>query len=138
MSRFQVTTRLLWVAIAFAILYNAWVFYERRAQDQQFRQRQLEKQREADRRAVELMGGDRFEILQFYASPGMIRRGESALLCYGVSNTKSVKIEPPAGPVWPAQSRCVEVSPRRDTTYTLTAENAAGKQISKSVTLKVE
>lgn len=138
MSKLKLTMILLWVAIAFAALYNVWVFYERRAQDLRFKQRQEEKRRAEDRRTVELMGGDRFEILQFYAAPGVIRRGESALLCYGVSNTKSVKIEPPVGRVWPAQSRCVEVSPARDTAYTLIAEDAAGNSKSKTVTVKVQ
>jgi hypothetical protein len=53
-----------------------------------------------------------------------------------VSNAKAVKIEPEAEePVWPAYSRCVHVSPRKDTTYTLTIEDGAGH--TKSATLEI-
>jgi len=97
----------------------------------------LEKQRARDERTFEMMGGDRFEILDFYASPGVIARGESAQLCYGVSNANSVEIAPPAEPVYPSYGQCVDVSPRKDTTYTLTARDAAGHTKTASVTLRV-
>ena len=95
------------------------------------------KQREQDERTVELMGGDRFEILNFYASPGAIARGESAQLCYSVSNAKSVSIDSSGGTgmavLRPLRGR---LSPK-DTTYTLTAEDASGHTQTASVTLRV-
>ncbi len=100
-------------------------------------QRELEKKNEEDRRTVEQLGGERFEILQFYASPPAIRRGEAARMCYGVSNAKTVRLDPPSGAVWPSFSRCVDVAPVKDTTYTLTAEDAAGHSKTASVLVRV-
>lgn len=90
-----------------------------------------------DQRSVEMLGGNRFEILQFYAVPGVIRRGQTAQLCYGVSNAKTVRLEPPSGAVWPSFSRCVSVAPSKDTTFTLTAVDAAGHSKTASVVVHV-
>jgi hypothetical protein len=87
--------------------------------------------------AVEQLGGKEFAILSFYASPKVIARGESAQLCYGVANAKSIKLEPQSQPVWPSVARCVDVSPTKSTTYTLTIEDAAGKTQSQDVEIKV-
>ena len=53
------------------------------------------KEREAAEKSVETLGGEKFDILGFYVTPGEIRRGDDAQLCYGVSNAKSVTIDPP-------------------------------------------
>jgi len=123
--------------LVIVLLYTGWIFWSRHEANREFEQRQVEKQREQDARTVELMGGDRFEIRNFYASRGVIARGESAELCYSVSNAKSVAIDPPAGPVWPSYGRCVDVSPTKNTTYTLTAADATGHTQTASVTLRV-
>ncbi|HUJ41776.1 MAG TPA: hypothetical protein VLW54_14635 [Candidatus Acidoferrales bacterium] len=96
-----------------------------------------EKRAEEDRQTVESLGGNRFEILAFYASPPQVHRGERVDLCYGVSNAKGVKIEPDAEPIRPSFSRCVTVFPRRDTTYTLTATDAAGHSITATAAVRV-
>jgi hypothetical protein len=81
-------------------------------------------------------------ILHFYASPGAVHRGEEISLCYGVAQAASVRIE--AGPqrmalpgVWPNFNRCAIVAPRRDTRYTLIAEDSAGarRELSLEVTV---
>lgn len=85
-----------------------------------------QKQREQARATVDQLGGKDFSILNFYANPPAIRRGEPVQLCYGVSNAKTVKLEPQTNAVWPSAARCVEVNPRKNTTYTLTIEDGAG------------
>ena len=55
-------------------------------------------------------------------------------LCYGVQNAASATITPSPGNVKPAAKECVPVAAGR--TYTLTARNAAGAAVSR--TLKVE
>jgi hypothetical protein len=92
-----------------------------------------EKQHEEDFLSVEQLGGKEFAILSFYASPKAIRRGESAQLCYGVANAKTVKLEPQSEPVWPSTAHCVDVSPDKSTTYTLTIGDAAGKTQSQEI-----
>jgi hypothetical protein len=79
------------------VMFSRW--QEHRSIDRQAREQRAEKQREEDRVALEQLGGKDFAILSFYASPTVIRRGESAQLCYGVSNAKSVKLEPQPQPV---------------------------------------
>jgi len=123
------------VALIVAGLYVGWVFLSRWQANQALEQKAASERRSQDRQTFEAMGGDRFEILG-YADPASIRAGETAELCYSVSNAKSVKLDPPAEPVWPAFSRCVHVSPRKTTTYTFTAEDASGQ--TKSATVKVE
>lgn len=125
------------IVLSAAALHAAWVFYSSRQQDEMLRQRAIEERRARDRRAVEAMGGDRFEIQHFYASPGMIRRGEAARLCYGVSNAKAVRLEPPSGAVWPSMSRCLDVTPAKDTAYTLTIEDAQGRTKTATLVLQV-
>jgi len=123
--------------LAIAALYVGWVFFSRRQDRREFEEKAAAKKREEDRRAVEMMGGNRFEILTFYASPGTIHRGETAQVCYGVSNTKTVRLEPQSNPVWPSLARCVDVAPKKDTTYTLTIEDGKGNTKTATLTIQV-
>jgi hypothetical protein len=66
------------------------------------------------------------KITHFYASPGIVAPGENFLLCYGVENARSVKIAPPVEPLKPVFNRCISVTARATTTYTLTAEGDGG------------
>ena len=136
-ARMRTVVRFLWILPALAVLYVAGIFWARWEEKRATEQRRTEKERLEAQRSFELLGGNRFEILQFYALPGTIRRGESAQLCYGVSNAKKVRLEPQSNAVWPSLSRCVDVAPLRDTTYTLTIEDAAGNSKSANVTVKV-
>ena len=77
------------------------------------------------------------KITQFYATNPNLPRGEKGLLCYGVENTKTVWLEPPRQELSAALTRCVEVNPAGTTTYTLTAEGAAGPPAKQSVTVTV-
>jgi hypothetical protein len=106
--------------------------FERRAKDQRIQQQQ-----EQDRVTLEQMGGKELAIQNFYASAGVIHPGQSVQLCYGVANAKSVKLEPQSNPVWPSYSRCVDVTPSRTTTYTLTIADAGGHTKSETLEIKV-
>jgi len=137
-GKFRRVLRYTWFIHVAVLLAIAWIFFARWDADRQIRERAAEKKREDDRRTVELLGGNRFEILQFYATPGAIRRGETAQVCYGVSNAKAARIEPrPASGVWPSLSRCVEVAPTKDTTYTLTIDDGKGSTKTAMVEVKV-
>lgn len=122
-------------------LIVGWIFFSRwwqnRSIEYRARQARTEKQREEDRSTLEQMGGKELAILNFYATPAVVRRGESVQLCYGVANAKNVKLEPQPNPVWPSYSRCVDVTPAETTTYTLTIVDAAGNTKSQSVQVKV-
>ena len=114
-----------------------WIFYSRWEENRAYDEQAAEKTREQDQRTVELMGGDNFEILDFYVTPVSIDAGETAEVCYGVANAKQVHLDPPVGTVWPSYSRCLYVTPHKDTTYTLTAEDAAGNTKTATTTLRV-
>ena len=127
--------------LAIAILVVGWILYSRwednRRIETRLVQERAEKQRESDRLALEQFGGKELAIQSFYVSPAVIHRGEAARLCYGVANAKSVTLEPQTDPVWPSYGHCVNVSPKKDTNYTLTATDATGKSISQSLEVKV-
>src|ERR1700731_1501159 len=125
------------VALLFVGLYIGWVFLSRRLANQALEKKAATERRAQAQKTFEIMGGNRFDILGFYADPVSVRAGETAELCYSVSNAKSVKLEPQSEPVWPAFSRCVHVSPHKTTTYTLTAEDAAGHTKTAAVNVEV-
>lgn len=127
--------------LGIALFVVGWIFlsrwHENRAIDRRAAQEKAQKQLENDRRAIEQFGGKELAIQAFYATPGIIHRGQTAQLCYGVANAKAVRLEPQSNPVWPSYSRCVEVAPNKTTTYTLTIEDASGNKKSATVEVKV-
>ena len=76
-------------------------------------------------------------IVQFYASVGTLTMGNSALLCYGVENARTVKITPELDNVYPAHSHCVEIAPVHTTHYLMVAEGYDSKVDTRSFTLEV-
>ena len=130
-----------WAALTIAALIVCGVLFSRWHENREFEKRAKEqrsqKQQQQDRAALEQFGGKELAIQSFYASPGAIRRGDTVQLCYGVANAKTVKLEPQPNPVWPSYSRCVEVTPTKSTTYTLTIADAAGNTQTQSLEVKV-
>jgi hypothetical protein len=131
-------SRIVFVIAAFMVL---WIFLSRWWQNRSFEYRAKQaaaaKQRADDRATLEQLGGKELAIQTFYATPGEIRRGQSVQLCYGVANAKTVKLEPQSNPVWPSYTRCVEVTPAKTTTYTLTIADDAGNTKSQSLAVTV-
>ena len=77
------------------------------------------------------------KILNFYSSPSTVASGEPVTLCYGVENATSVTLTPAVADVGPSPNRCVQFSPRRTGTYTLTATGATGSPVTQSLTVRV-
>src|SRR5579863_4015850 len=108
--------------VALAALYVVFVFVSRWQENRRLEAAAAEAARAKAEREVKAIYGDgRLKILDFYAAPGIIGRGQKALLCYGVVNAKSIRLEPAVEPMYPAVSRCFEVTPLHDTRYTLIA-----------------
>ena len=99
------------------------------------RGRAEESRRDAD--VLQKFGGNNLKILSFYASPPAIRRGQVALLCYGVSNAAKVRISPAVESLAPSLSRCFEIRPASTTTFVLTCEDAQGHHATQSVVVEV-
>lgn len=121
-----------------AVLYVAWVFTSRWVENRRVEREWAAKQAAADKADPAVAVGGALKILNFYASTGMIARGEEARLCYGVANAKTVRLDPPVERVWPSLARCFGVSPKRETRYTLTAEDEHGHTESQSIILQVK
>ena len=127
------------ILVATALIIVLWIFYSRWQENHSIERRSREeasrRHLENDRIALEQLGGTQLAIQSFYASPGAVHKGESVQLCYSVANAKVVKLEPQLNEVWPSYARCVNVSPAKTTTYTLTISDASGN--TKSQTLQV-
>ena len=130
------------VLVGIAVLVVSWILFSRwqenRLIERRAREEDSRKQLENDRIALEQLGGKDLAIQSFYASPGVIHKGESLQLCYGVANAKTVKLEPQQNAVWPSHARCVSVSPQKTTRYTLTISDAAGNVQTQSLQVKVD
>ena len=125
------------VAVLAAVLYDGWVFYARWKSARDAEQAQRADEARKARQTIDLMGGTDFRIINFYASPQAIRRGQAAQICYGVYGAKTVRMEPAVPDLRPAINDCLQVSPRQDTVYKLTAADSAGHTASASLTIKV-
>jgi len=120
-----------------AALYSGWVFHSRRQTAAEAEHQVQQRQADEERRVVAEFGGDQLKILSFGATMGEVSIGGRVVLCYGVSNAAQVKIEPGVEPIKPAISHCLEVFPKKTTTYTLKAEDDKGNSKSASLTIRV-
>jgi hypothetical protein len=126
------------IVLALAMCYVGWVFFSRWRQNLAIAEKAAAARRAQAQQTFEGMGGNRFEILAFYASPQIISQGHSAALCYSVSNASSVTLQPSSNvSVWPSYERCVTVAPSETTTYTLTATDATDHTKSAQATIEV-
>jgi len=125
-------------AVVIAALYVGWIFYSRWDAQREAERAQREARVQDAQKVLEAYGGNKVTVLSLSASRGVIHHGDSAQLCYGVSNAKTVTMSPPVGDLWPSTYRCVDVSPKTDTTYTLTASDGHGHTDSKAIQIKVE
>lgn len=138
------TVRTMWkvfgALVVIVVLYMAYTFWSRWQENQDLAVKQkaarAAEQRDEAEKTYDTLGGSEFKIISFYASPGVIHRGDTVDMCYGVSNAKSVKLDPPEANVWPSNDRCLQVSPKKTTTYTFTADD--GKGNTKTATLTIE
>ena len=123
-------------AVAAAVAYAGWTFVYRHLGDRRVTRDDHEQaaQAEFDR----TYGGSAVRILQFYVREATVIEGQSTLLCYGVLNARSLRIEPPVSGVSVSLNRCLELVPQRDTRYTLTAEGTDGRVVSASLEVAVK
>lgn len=125
--------------VVLAASYTVYVFGSRSLENRRFEAAAAEAARvKAQREIAQIYGDGQLKIIEFYAAPGLISRGQKALVCYGTVNAKSVRLEPAVEPMYPALSRCFEVAPPRDTRYTLFAEDAQGHTAKESFVLQVK
>ncbi len=126
------------IATVAAVLWCGWVLLQRRAAQREWEAQQYRMANPPPTPQFnQTYGGSDLKILNFYASRER-GAGQPWLLCYGVLNAKSVRIEPPVAEVYPTVSKCVEARPEKETRYTLIAEDSAGHTASKSLLVPVD
>jgi hypothetical protein len=128
----------LTAGLIIALLWTGWVMIGRYTESGDAERAAEQHKAKLDRELLDKLGGDKLTILAFYASPGAIHRGAHVSLCYGVSNAASVAIDPGLGAWKPALSRCLDVQPRRTTSYTLTAKSARGETLTANTKVMVQ
>jgi hypothetical protein len=128
------------VGVAIAAVYLGYVLLARYTADRRWMARQNRAQPTEEQKAkfAATYGGTTLKILQFYARDGVVTEDQSTVICYGVLNAKSVRIDPPVTGVYPALNRCVDIAPTHDTKYTLTAEGNDGGTATAEFTLAVK
>jgi hypothetical protein len=128
----------LGLLIAAALIYDGSIFYSRWSGRREAEQAQAAKEKDQARKVVDALGGGGLKILSFYAAPGVVKRGDHTNLCYGVTGAKNVRMEPAVDAVWPALTRCVQASPRKETEYKLIADDGAGHSTTESLVVRVK
>jgi hypothetical protein len=126
------------VAMLLAMLYAGWTFYSRHQDSVKMQQEIDEKQQAARKKVVDqVFGSGEILFSNFSIDTAQLKRGETARLCYGVENAKTLKLDPPVEDIKPSYHHCVEIAPKKTTTYTITADDGAGHTKSLSLEVKV-
>ncbi len=127
------------IALVLAALYVAWTFYSRAESNRQAQEAIAAKKEEARKRVVDqIYDSGEIKFSTFSADTGLLHRGETTQLCYGVVNATAVKLDPPVAEIKPSYRHCVEIAPKTTTTYTITAEDGKGNSKSESLTIRVQ
>jgi len=129
------TNILLCVGLSLAVARLGWVWLVRH--DGRLRMEDATQARRGQRYEIPTDNGA-VGITQFYARSAEVTAGDPNLICYGVRNATSVRIEPPVENLAPAVNRCFFVEPQQDTTYKLVAEGKDGGQVSESFRVRVK
>jgi hypothetical protein len=139
-SIFPLLVRITSIGVIIAGLYVAWTFYSRHQRSQEAEQAIQKKQDDQRKRvASQIFGSGEIKFSSFSIATSVLKPGETTQLCYGVVNATSVKLDPPPPePLKPSYHHCLEIAPRKTTTYTITASNDKGQSQSRSLTLRVQ
>jgi hypothetical protein len=126
------------VILILAMLYAAWTFYSRWRDRKDAEERVAAQKAEQNKQIVDqVFGSGEVKLLNFSISPIRLSRGETAQICYGVSNAVSVTISPHVEDTKPSYNHCFDIAPKTTTTYTLTAKDKAGHTQTGSLTVTV-
>jgi hypothetical protein len=127
-----------WIAVLIAGLYVAWIFYSRHEREVAAEQELARQKQEQAKRVDNLIfGSGELQFTVFSADSGVLRRGETTELCYGVVNAVRVELDPQIEQAKPTYRHCIEIAPKKTTTYTIKATDAKGNTKSQSLTVQV-
>lgn len=127
------------VGVILAALYVGYVFFSRWSENRDAQEKTRQHEISEAQKTVDAYGGGQVKVLNFTIDPSVVHLGDKVTICYGVSNAKTVTINPrPEGETWPSLSRCVEATATKNATYTITATDGKGQTDSKSLEIKVQ
>jgi hypothetical protein len=127
------------VGVIAAALYVAWTFYSRHQANVEAEKAAAAKVQEQRQRTVNaVFGSGEIVFSIFSADSGLLKPGQHTQLCYGVENAKSIKLDPPIAELKPTYRNCLEITPAKTTTYTITADDGKGHTKSESLTVRVQ
>jgi hypothetical protein len=127
------------ILLIVAALYVGWVFFSRWRDNRNAEEAAAAKKAAQNKKVVDqVFGSGAVKLLNFSVSQTRLRPGDTTNLCYGVANAVSVTIEPHVEDIRPTYNYCLQIQPKKTTTYTLTAKDAAGHTESGSLTVAVQ
>src|SRR5215475_9542251 len=94
MGIFTVAQRFVGILLAVVATYTGWIFLSRYLASHRTSSPTGDEttwSRNFDR----TYGGSDVRILQFYARDGVVTEGSGTVICYGVVNARSVRVDPP-------------------------------------------
>lgn len=120
-------------------LYIAWVMYSRHQETVNAERSAQDQRAEAEKRVNDqIFGSGEVKFTTFEAANAAVSPGDTTQLCYGVVNATSVKIDPPIEQLKPSWRHCMDIAPKKTTTYTITASNGKGSSKTLSLTIRVK
>ncbi|HEY7212593.1 MAG TPA: hypothetical protein VH477_20110 [Bryobacteraceae bacterium] len=127
------------VGVIIAAIYVAWTFYSRHRSNVEAERAAAAKEQAQRQKTVDaVFGNGEITFSVFSADRGVLKRGQQTQLCFGVTNAKTLKLDPPVAEIKPAYRHCLEIAPTKTTTYTITADDGKGHTKSESLTVRVE
>lgn len=127
------------VATIIVALYVAWVMYSRHQATVDAEHAAEEHKSEAQKRVDDqIFGSGEVKFTTFESPTAVVSAGETTQLCYGVVNATSVKIDPPVEALKPTWRHCMDIAPKKTTTYTITASGPKGPSKTLSLTIRVK
>ena len=126
------------VAVILAALYVAWTFWSRHQEAKAAVEAAEQKKVQAQKDVYDQISQHgELTFTTFEAADGVLKPGQTTQLCYGVVNAKTVELDPPVENIKPSFRHCLDISPKRTTTYTITADDGTGHTKSASLTVRV-
>jgi len=126
------------VAVILAALYVGWTFWSRHQETKAAVEAAEQKKAQAQKDVYDQISQHgELSFTTFESADGLLKPGQTTQLCYGVVNAKTIKLDPPVEDIKPSFRHCLDISPKRTTTYTITADDGTGHTKSASLTVRV-
>jgi hypothetical protein len=125
-------------AVIIVALYVAWILWSRYQAAQEAVAAAQQRQAQAQKDTYDQISQHGELTFTTFEAAAVVKRGETTQLCYGVVNAKTVKLDPPVENIKPSFRHCLDITPKRTTTYTISADDGAGHTKTATLTVRVK